>query len=184
MLHLWGGGVECVKNEIWRFDYASAEHWVSIFNTAGGIGFFVAGVAGIDGVTGGAFTWWVDCAYLVGSLLFLAGSSVMLWMWKSEHYGLGMIRDLNVERGEGEQSELEEFVLSMHAQYGCGRASRAQVPWLLIYVLNATASVLDVALAMATSTNTLSYGQHIMTACLNFGLSHGVSFLGGGGAHL
>ena len=47
----------------------------------------------------------------------------------------------------GEDHEGEE-VLSMHAQYGCGRSSAWQMPWLVMYILMATASVLDVALAL------------------------------------
>ena len=131
------------------------------------------------------------------------GGLCALWMWKSEHYGLGLISDINVSRPDagvnveelkkqndeelkkreltkkvgksaastsalsstslhGEAAlelskiseeqilllpmEPEEFVVSMHAQYGCGRSSVYQLPFLWMYLLNATASVLDIAL--------------------------------------
>ena len=44
-----------------------------------------------------AFAHWMsDGAYLLGSLLFVAGSLCGLWMWKAEHFGFGFISEINV----------------------------------------------------------------------------------------
>ena len=53
---------------------------------------------------------------------------------------------INVQRAEG--GDEDKFVLSMQAQYGCGKSSASQMPWLAMYILNATASVLDIALSI------------------------------------
>ena len=70
-------------------------------------------------------------------------------MWKGERYGLGLLRELNVvHRDDDARPPPDENVLDMNAQYGCGRASGGQIPWLMLYVLNATAAVVDVGLAL------------------------------------
>ena len=68
----------------------------------------------------------------------------------------------------------------MLAQYGCGRSSTSQLPWLLVYLANAAASVVDVALALQPYVveHTIGDAQRILASVLNFALSHGVVALG------
>ena len=42
--------------------------------------------------------WYIDLPYFIGSVSFMFGGLFSLWMWKSEHYGLGLISDINVSR--------------------------------------------------------------------------------------
>ena len=38
---------------------------------------------------------WVILPFAVGSALFLLASSMMLFMWKNQQYGLGFVRGIN-----------------------------------------------------------------------------------------
>ena len=38
---------------------------------------------------------WVYTTYLIGSVNFFIASSIMLWLWKEEQYGLGFIPSIN-----------------------------------------------------------------------------------------
>ena len=119
----------------------------------------------------------MDFTYLVGSISFMFGGVIALSMWKNEHYGLGLIKDLNaVHRDDvapGEGPEPEEFVLSMQSQYGCGRSSTSQLPWLLMYILNASVSVVNVGLDVVEKRAAFV----VASSCINFLLSHGVLML-------
>ena len=65
----------------------------------------------------------------------------------------------------------------MHEEYGCGRSSTSQMPWLWMYLINATASVLDVAMAWQYH-HANSTPNRVLSSILNFGLSHGILLLG------
>ena len=183
-----GGLLECAHNRVWRCDVASSAFWLSTFNALGAVLFLVAGLAGAAGATGAAEQWAVNFTYLVGSLLFMAGSLVALWMWKGEHYGLGLVSELNISRDESaaakrdgggggdDEPDPEQFVLSMQAQYGCGRSSAYQLPWLWLYLFNAAASVLDTALAFEQ--DNARDVHRVVASVLNFFLSHGILMLG------
>jgi hypothetical protein len=66
--------------------------WLSWNNLSGGVFFFIAAVAGrwVPESPG-----WVYSTYLVGSVNFFVASSIMLYMWKGEQYGLGFIPSIN-----------------------------------------------------------------------------------------
>lgn len=79
---------ECVENGRWK----TLPFWLSWNNLSGGVFFFIAAVAGrwVPESPG-----WVYSTYLVGSINFFVASSIMLYMWKGEQYGLGFIPSIN-----------------------------------------------------------------------------------------
>ena len=100
----------------------------------------------------------------------------MVWLWKGERYGLGLLRELNAVHRDDAQNSFSadpEDVLDMQAQYGCGRATGSQLPWLFLYVLNACASVVGFGLAVVLHEDV----HRISTSIINFALSHGVILL-------
>ena len=183
-----GGVLECVHNDVAAMKRWGHTQWLSVFNALGGVLFLVGSVAGaaawlVDGVGGaGLERWLVDVAYLSGSACFGAGSIIMVWLWKNERYGLGLLRELNkVHRDDDGAGDPADFVLDMQAQYGCGRASGAQIPWLCLYVLNATVAVVDVGLAIEVNGGLPRQGRQqahrVANSVLNFALSHGILLL-------
>ena len=101
-------------------------------------------------------------------------------MWKAGQYGLGMIPEINDEDQRGtEVRDVEvDLELAQLAQYGCGRSSAWQLPWLVVYLSNASASVVDVALSwQPIFAERPSDPGRIYSGLLNFALSHGVLFL-------
>ena len=88
-----GGVLECYHNRVWHFKPHDSVHWLSLCNTVGALLFLFAATSGLVGV-GGALSskWMIDFTYLLGSIFFMVGAFLALWMWKSEHYGLGLIR--------------------------------------------------------------------------------------------
>ena len=172
-----GGLLECTQNHLHKgFDCCSLEHWLSLCNFVGGFLFLFAAASGSIPAAEPDL-WLVDFTYLVGSISFMFGGVIALSMWKNEHYGLGLIKDLNaVHRDDvapGEGPEPEEFVLSMQSQYGCGRSSTSQLPWLLMYILNASVSVVNVGLDVVEKRAAFV----VASSCINFLLSHGVLML-------
>ena len=186
-----GGAVECRRNRVWsalrggrQGGVCSTPVWISVCNFLGGGCFLVAASSGALILLGGEACeecehWLVDGVYLLGSILFLFGALIALWMWKCEQFGLGLMPELNEHDIESlsviydRNKRVDDL-----AQYGCGRSSMSQLPWLILYILNATASVIDTALALQP----LRWSQpgstsRITTALLNFLLSHGVLFL-------
>merc|ERR1711979_170675 len=112
--------------------------------------------------------------YLLGSLGFMIGALCTLWLWKCEQYGLGFIPEMNL----GQRSrEPAEAVLSLHEEYGCGRASGWQLPFLTMSLINGAASVILVGYAFQHSDLDVEPGYEIFEAVLNFFLSHGVMLL-------
>lgn len=173
-----GGVLECTQNHLHRgFDVRSLEHWLSLCNFLGGFSFLLAATSG-SVPSAKPTLWLVDFVYLVGSVLFMLGGFIALFMWKAEHYGLGLIKDLNaVHRddvaADASRPDPEEFVLSMQAQYGCGRSSTKQLPWLFMYIFNASVSVINVGLDVVERRSAFVVGESL----INFLLSHGVLML-------
>ena len=176
--------------------FAAVPVALSLANLVGGVFFLLAATSGFIGTASPtAAVWLVDIPYFLGSAAFMVGSFLALWMWKSEHYGLGLLTEINVTRdvSEGEHGSSSAEVLSMHAQYGCGRSNVWQLPWLFLYIVNASASVLDISLCLvkwfrdpeppnappndATSFHPLLFHELTVSA-LNFALSHGILLLG------
>jgi len=145
---------------------------LSWFNTVGALLYLIASLCGFFQLTDVEEIWLIDFVYLLGSLAFAAGGLISLWMWKSESYGLGLISEMNVPRLE--EGNEHEVVLSMHSQYGCGRSSAWQLPWLVMYIINATASVLDISLCFHLEPDV----HRIVNSICGFALSHGILLLG------
>ena len=179
-----GRVIEMRLNKACPFQCTSPTHWLAVGNTVGAFLFLTAGVAGSLGLQDDDLEFWlVDFTYLVGSVAFLVGSHCGLWLWKDERFGLGLISELNVG---ARKYEPEKFVLSMQAQYGCGRSSVSQIPFLTMYLINATASAIQVGLAALVNDGGSGRGSggsavsdlhKILDALLSFALSHGVMLL-------
>lgn len=88
-------------------------NWLAIMNTIGGVCFWIAASCGLFEVENAK--WYVDFPYLIGSIAFGMGSFCALWMWKNEYYGLGLISEINIEREDNREKELdvlEEYGIS------------------------------------------------------------------------
>eukprot|EP00746_Dinoflagellata_sp_MGD_P089880 gnl/MRDRNA2_/MRDRNA2_35460_c0_seq1.p1 gnl/MRDRNA2_/MRDRNA2_35460_c0~~gnl/MRDRNA2_/MRDRNA2_35460_c0_seq1.p1 ORF type:complete len:403 (+),score=72.20 gnl/MRDRNA2_/MRDRNA2_35460_c0_seq1:70-1278(+) len=155
----------------------TSEWQLCFWNLVGSIGLLLGSVVGACSVTHELEIWLVDLSYLIGSFAFWVGSTAALWMWKCENYGLGAMPEMNTP---GDRfRELPEAMENMHAQYGCGRATGWQMPFLTMYLVNASASVLDIGLALYQEHESKESAFHrTLEALLNFGLSHGVMLLG------
>ena len=79
---------EAVESGRWR----KLPFWLSWNNLFGGCLFFTAATAGRWDPTSPG---WVYTTYLIGSVNFFIASSIMLWLWKEEQYGLGFIPSIN-----------------------------------------------------------------------------------------
>ena len=85
-------GVSDVRAAIEDGTWMTLPFWVSWNNLFGGCFFFIAAVAGrFDPTSPG----WVYTTYLIGSMNFFVASSLMMYMWKGEQYGLGFIPSIN-----------------------------------------------------------------------------------------
>jgi hypothetical protein len=91
-----GGSLEVYHNDIRAFKCDSVVHWLSLSNCLGGLLFLLAAFSGMVGVED--YERLVAWPYLLGSCSFLVGALLALWMWKDEHYGLGLISEINVTR--------------------------------------------------------------------------------------
>jgi hypothetical protein len=80
--------MEAVESGRWK----NLPFWLSWNNLFGGCLFFTAASAGRFNPTSPG---WVYTTYLIGSVNFFVASSIMLWMWKGEQYGLGFIPSIN-----------------------------------------------------------------------------------------
>lgn len=78
----------CFENGRWK----TIPFWLSWNNMSGGCLFLLAACAGRFDPESPA---WVYTPYLVGSINFFVASSMMLYMWKGEQYGLGFIPSIN-----------------------------------------------------------------------------------------
>ena len=187
-----GGLVECQRSHVWsiirRRGACGAVHsaavGLSLCNACGGALFLLAAVCGALHVASPArfdeaFAHWLsDGAYLLGSALFVCGSLCGLWMWKAEQYGLGLLPELNPLAGDARPLEYAAQH-ELLAQYGCGKSTGSQLPWLLLYVVLASASVIDVALSVQPRQMAqLGDAHRVAASALNFALSHGILGLG------
>jgi hypothetical protein len=87
---------------------------------------------GLPGMTA-EDTWWaVDFAYFCGAILFLVGGICGLYAWKSE-------RD----------EEIQLFYEQHYRQYGMGKFSPWQFPFLIFYGIVCMVSVCDMGMAVA-----------------------------------
>lgn len=171
-----GGILDCLNNKIWIGCDWTAQRWMSILNTIGGLCFLIPGVTGLFSPDKVVYFWMIDVIYLIGSLGFLFGSVCLLWMWKNEHYGLGRLPELNnIMRTEKPPTAVVDF----HAEYGCGKSAANQIPWLFLYQINASISVVDISLALgAPGTVSEDSWCRSLQACCGFLLSHGILLLG------
>jgi hypothetical protein len=80
--------MEAMESGRWK----NLPFWLSWNNLFGGCLFFTAASAGRFNPTSPG---WVYTTYLIGSVNFFVASSIMLWMWKGEQYGLGFIPSIN-----------------------------------------------------------------------------------------
>jgi len=177
-----GGACECHRNRemIQRADCCRAAVVQSILDLLGGCLFLLAALTGAIGVDKALAHWLVDLSYLAGSLAFLGGSVAGLWMWKGEQYGLALVPEINYA-DDSRYVEPAEYAVHQEqlAQYGCGKSSAHQLPWLIVYLLNASASVVDVALSLQPDElGQVGWTHKIIESVLNFGLSHGIVALG------
>lgn len=175
-----GGLLECFRNKVFSQFKNSAGQLVSLTNAIGGLLFLVAATTGINTGLSKAITMWVvDFPYLVGSVCYLIGSIISLWMWKDEQYGLSKLPEINL----GPRiKEPVEAVISMHEQYGCGRSKASQLPFLALYVANSIAAVMLLSISLAHKAPFESthhfYNSRVMDNMLNFSLSHSILLLG------
>lgn len=178
------GFIEFLHNDGFKFRLKSIYWWSAFLNFVGGVLFLVAGLGYMfnvsDGKTWSEQTsfWVICCTYFVGSSLYWVGSFLALLLWKDEQFGLTAAPELNT--GERRQEPLHEEV-AMHRQYGCGPADKWQLPWLMLYLINASASVLNVGFTLLYHTGSephLDFLQDMLQSSLMFCLSHGIMLLG------
>eukprot|EP00933_Yihiella_yeosuensis_P019862 TRINITY_DN1601_c0_g5_i1.p1 TRINITY_DN1601_c0_g5~~TRINITY_DN1601_c0_g5_i1.p1 ORF type:complete len:407 (-),score=57.77 TRINITY_DN1601_c0_g5_i1:274-1494(-) len=173
-----GSLLECMINKVWHIRLTSGLWWLSVSNLVGSLGFLIAGVALFGKVDESQTKWVVDLPYLLGSAAFMIGALCTMWLWKCEQFGLGFIPEMNIRF---EREEPQEFVLDMHAEYGCGRASAWQLPFLTMYLVSCCASVVNIGIVIflpVAIQNQKDLGFQLLEASLNFALSHGVMLLG------
>jgi hypothetical protein len=171
---LLGALLECSANKVWEMQISRGAWWISVANLVGSAGYTLAGFSMVVKVEGTqSVDWLVNVPYLLGSAGFMVGALFTMWLWKGEQYGLGFMPEMNNVQHRDEPSD---FVLSVHAEYGCGRASPWQLPFLTMYLFNATGSVLLVGMALFWPQVGLAY--ELFESVLNFLLSHGVMLLG------
>jgi hypothetical protein len=171
---LLGSLLECQVNKVWEMKVLRGAWWISMANLVGSVGYTIAGFSMLVKVEGTSnVDWLVNVPYLVGSAGFMVGAWFTMWLWKCEQYGLGFMPEMNEVQN---REEAPDFILSVHAEYGCGRASPWQLPFLTMYLFNATGSVLLCGMALFWSHQDFAY--ELFEAVLNFALSHGVMLLG------
>ena len=202
-----GGFVECHRNAVWsRFrrgglkELVSAVVGLSICSAIGGVLFLVAATTGavdlkameMDNAAAEMLSHWlVDGSYLIGSLFFVIGSLCGVWMYKAEQFGLGLVPEINPDQpggGDGPLPTQQPEALEILSQYGCGKgkdgATLQQLFWFVVYLLNASASVVEIGIA-ASCYDMISTGyreeenwQRVVGALLNLLLSHLIIVLG------
>ena len=93
-----GGFFECYHNSVHKCRINTAVWWISVLNCLGGFLFLLAATSGMLGAEGTTEQWIVNFPYLIGSIFFMFGAMLALYMWKGEHYGLALISEINVKR--------------------------------------------------------------------------------------
>ena len=129
--------------------------WVSWTNCWGGFLFFLGAAGGslVDIPFGGfvhhdLLEIWVEIVpYLVGSILYLVASLLCLWLWKSEQYGLAMLRShlakcwLIVILNHCGYSSMNDWHAVTHPMHG--KVGRTQFAVLIVLLLTATVAVMN-----------------------------------------
>jgi hypothetical protein len=116
--------------------------WLSWNNLSGACCFLLAACAGrFDPESPG----WVYTTYLVGSLNFFLASSMMLFMWKGEQYGLGFIPSINrlVPLRAASVADVELRA----AGKGYRRVSKTHFVFIQMYIALTGASFIDFCFA-------------------------------------
>jgi len=173
-----GGVFDCRINQVWNINLSSPSWWVSVANTFGGIGFLISGVTGATLPSPAIYKWLVDFPYFIGSIAFLVGAIFQLWMWKNEQYGLARLPALNIPAVNDDQfhESIRGTIMGMHEEYGCGKSSTFQMPWLFMYELLASVSVIRIALVKGFKHEV--FDSEVLQALTDFLLSHGILLLG------
>ena len=116
--------------------------WLSWNNFAGSCFFLLAACAGrFDPESPG----WVYTTYLIGSLNFFVASSMMLYMWKGEQYGLGFIPSINRLVPLRAASVADSALRA--AGKGYRRVSKTHFAFLQMYIALTGASFIDFCFA-------------------------------------
>jgi hypothetical protein len=116
--------------------------WLSWNNFAGSCFFLLAACAGrFDPES----PTWVYTTYLIGSLNFFVASSMMLFMWKGEQYGLGFIPSINRLVPLRAASVADEELRA--AGKGYRRVSKTHFAFLQMYIALTGASFIDFCFA-------------------------------------
>jgi len=169
---------ECMSNKVLTEpNIYKIGQWLAVCNVIGGVFFLIAATGGMtkkfDEVQE---RWLVDFTYLIGSIAFAAGSMISLHMWKDEQYGLGLVPHLNSpsHRHANEKGAHDQRYKDLE-KYGCGKSSILQLPWLWLYIINSSASVIELG---GESYSTDPSFVKITSAVLNMALCHGILLLG------
>lgn len=163
-----GGALDCGANRVWTSQAITANWWVSVGNAVGGACFLVPGIVGGLSPSPVVYYWCVDFIYFLGSLSFLLASVCQLWKWKNEQYALGHPEELQSVASPGPSHQ--------DVEYDCQVTS--QIPWLLLYKINASLSVVDIAVSTSLPIGDETWLKRSLQALLNFMLCHGVILLG------
>eukprot|EP00929_Paragymnodinium_shiwhaense_P097186 TRINITY_DN58938_c0_g1_i1.p1 TRINITY_DN58938_c0_g1~~TRINITY_DN58938_c0_g1_i1.p1 ORF type:complete len:401 (-),score=13.63 TRINITY_DN58938_c0_g1_i1:242-1444(-) len=167
-----GGFLACDINGAWQL-CATKVFFLSWSGLMGGVLFLVASSFGAAGLPPESQWWCFHIPFLAGSILFCVGGQVSLWMWKCEQYGLMFAPTVNQQRYANTQEHM-----NVQEDYGCGRPSTWQLMWITVYVLNASASLVDIgAVLAAPSLRTLDGSLCLVRGFVNVVLSHGVILL-------
>jgi len=173
-----GGYYGCMSNKVFTEpNINKIGQWLVMCYAIGGVFFLIAATGGMakkfDEVQQ---RWLVNFAYLVGSIAFGAGAMISLHMWKDEQYGLGLVPHLNTpeHRNVSEKGAHDKRYKELE-KYGCGKSSLLQLPWLWLYIINSTASVIDLGGECYSPEPSF---VSITSAFLNMALCHGILLLG------
>jgi len=160
--------------EMYENGNATVAAWLmSSVNCSGGFCFTIAGLAGgFPNLSEMALSC-INLIYFLGSFFFFVGGMVGLWMWKNESFGLAWVYSMNTC---ADQVEVDDAMLEMQSEYGCGKASSWQLPFIFLYMLNAAGSAVNFSLRVTPGCLETSIPL-LTTVSLHFMLSHGVLLL-------
>lgn len=104
-LFVTGGACEILHNRMFRSGGATcaeAVWWASVLNSVGGVFFVLGSVPGLfmnyvdfDDAGEEAKEYWVDGCFAFGSFLFILSSVLLIVMWRSNDFGLTLLKQLN-----------------------------------------------------------------------------------------
>lgn len=104
-LFVTGGVCEILHNRMFRrggATCADAVWWASILNSLGGVFFLLGSVPGLfmrymklDEKGEEAEDYWTDGCFAFGSFLFILSSVLLIVMWRSNDFGLTLLKQLN-----------------------------------------------------------------------------------------